>query len=722
MAAGSVAVTMAMAIPNTRISRTAAAIALLAAIVAAILPCAVLAAESQAVESTRDRVTLISDADRVSPGETFMVGLRLKLAPHWHTYWVNPGDAGSSPDITLTLPPGATTTGILWPGPDAITIGPARNFGYADEIVLPLKVQVPKTVKPGEHFPIRAEASWLVCEKVCIPEQGIFALDLPIAAGTTPASADIAAAFAIAEARMPAPLPWPARLTVEGTTLLLDVEGADTSPARLKSAFFFPASWGVLVHAAPQRLSVGDGRLTLALEIGPTFDRNAPIAGVLALTDANNKTRWFALSATVAPASGAENAVLPQTPAAEPVGWQTLLFAFLGGLLLNLMPCVFPVLAMKATAVARLSGGERRQVRLSGLAYSLGVLVAFLTLAAILLALRAGGSSLGWGFQFQSPLFVVVLCWLILAIGLNLSGVYEIGTSLTGAGQTLASRPGHAGSFFTGLLAVVVATPCTAPFMGAALGAALTASPMVCLALFATLGLGLAAPFALISLFPGLAGVLPRPGVWMLRLRQALAFPMYATAAWLVWVLTQQVGDVGVMIALSGGLLVALAAWTCGIAQAATGRPWLARGGAIVALMALAALLPQLHGLPAPDSTAASAESEAFTNARLATLRRDGKPVFVNMTAAWCITCLVNDRTALSTAAVRKAMRAGGVAYLKGDWTNGNPEITSFLKSFVRDGVPFNVFYPAGGGNPVVLPSVLTEGTVLTVLRQTAAR
>jgi thiol:disulfide interchange protein DsbD len=374
---------------------------------------------------------------------------------------------------------------------------------------------------------------------------------------------------------------------------------------------------------------------------------------------------------------------------------------------------------MKATAIAKLSGGALREVRLASAFYTLGVLVAFMVLAGGLLGVRAGGAAAGWGFQFQSPLFVAGMSWLLLAIGLNLSGVFEIGLGVTGTGQELAHKSGHAGSFFTGLLAVVVATPCTAPFMGAAIGTALTAPIYICLLIFLAMGLGLAAPYALLGIFPSLARALPRPGPWMVRLRQAMAFPMYASAAWLVWVLAQQAGDFGVLIALSGALLVALAAWVYGIAQHGTGRGLVPRGLAVAAVIATFGLLLQLDGARTPgvaartQATAASADYEPFTSARLAALRKEGKPVFVNMTAAWCITCLVNERMTLSTERVQQAFRAAGITYLKGDWTNRDAEIGAYLRSFNRDGLPFYAFYPAGGRDPVVLPPVLTE-TIVT--------
>ena len=658
---------------------------------------AAVALESAAQQSPRAAVTLISEAAAVAPGQSFRIGLRQKLAPHWHTYWKNPGDAGAPPEIKLALPDGASAGEIAWPGPDRIAVGPLVNFGYENEIVFPITVQVPANAQPGQTFPIQAQANWLVCERECIPEEGTFRLDIPIAATSTPAGGEIATAFARADARQTIPAPWAAKLSAEGQTLNLSVEGEGLSAANVQKAFFFPAEWGAVEHAAPQKLSIKDGRLSLAIARGQALMTSAPVSGLLAVTDSTGQTRWLAIAPTMDAPAGATAA---PTPAFALPFWQAALFAFLGGVLLNLMPCVFPVLAIKATSVASLSGGALREVRLSSLFYTLGVLAAFVALAGLLMAVRASGAAVGWGFQFQSPVFVTAMAWLMLAIGLNLSGVYEVGMFMAGTGQHLARKEGHAGSFFTGLLAVVVATPCTAPFMGAAIGTALAAPAFVALTLFLAMGIGLALPYALLGIFPRLAGLLPRPGVWTLRLRQAMAFPMYASAAWLLWVLVQQAGDFGLMVALAGALMIAVAAWLYGIAQHSGGRALMVRSAAALAVLGTMALLPQVRTAAAPvTQVTAGAAFEPFSASRLATLRAEGKPVFVNMTAAWCITCLVNERTALATDQVRGAMREQGIVYLKGDWTNQDPEITAFLRTFGRDGFLSTFSIPRGGMN-----------------------
>jgi thiol:disulfide interchange protein DsbD len=388
------------------------------------------------------------------------------------------------------------------------------------------------------------------------------------------------------------------------------------------------------------------------------------------------------------------------------------------------MPCVFPVLSIKVLSLVKHSGYSPALVRLNGLAYTAGVVGSFVALAGILLAIRAGGAEVGWGFQLQSPAVVTALAFLLFAMGLSLSGALELGTSLAGFGQRLDTRTGLPGSFLTGVLATIVATPCTAPFMGTAIGFAMAAPAAVALAIFAALGLGLALPFLLLTFWPGLARHLPRPGRWMETLKQFLAFPIYATVAWLLFVLSQEVGPTGLFAALIGLVAVGFAAWALRLGSLSGGwsrRAW--QGGALAALLVLIGLGVAIdrdrvgEGAVAATATAPAAGEawQPFTQAKLDGLRAEGRPVFVNMTAAWCITCLVNERTALGSEAVQEAFRSRQVAYLKGDWTNRNPEITRLLEAHGRSGVPLYVFYPPGG-DPVVLPQILTQATVIESL------
>ncbi|WP_240476578.1 protein-disulfide reductase DsbD family protein [Geminicoccus roseus] len=690
-------------------------VALAAAVVGLLGAGPAAAVESAAVSSPQTTVSLISEAAAIAPGEPFRLGLRQVIAPGWHTYWSNPGDAGAPPELAFDLPKNASASDLSFPAPERIPYGPLVNFGYEGEVVLPLTVTPPADLQPGQRFEIRADGYWLVCADICIPEEDSFHLDLPVEAAARPAP-DTAALFTAAEAALPRSSPWQATAGFEGDAGVLQLSGEMLTPGSVTEAFFFPAASGVLDHAAPQELHLAPGTLSLSLtrakgELPPRLD------GVIAVTDAAGSRSSYVVSSELGAVP-----VVASTPAL-PL-WQAAAFAVLGGLLLNLMPCVFPILAMKAVGIAALSGARNGVVRGHAASYTAGVLVSFLALGGLLLLLKAAGAVAGWGFQFTSPVFVAAMAWLMLAVGLNLSGVYAMGRPVT-AGGKLADRSGHLGSFATGALAVLVATPCTAPFMAAAIGAAFAMPPAATLAVFAAMGLGMAAPYALLAFAPGLARLLPRPGLWMERLKQVLAFPMYGAAIWLAWVLTVQAGADGVLLVLAGALLIAFAAWALGVAQGAAPRGRIVgQCTAGVATAIALALLPQLGSSavgPALAETGAPG-TERWSEARVAALQAEGRPVFVNFTAAWCITCKVNEGVALETAATRAAFEAAGVVTLEGDWTSGDPVISAFLERHGREGVPLYLLYPAGGGAPTVLPQILTQSIVLQALEPAAAR
>ena len=655
------------------------------------------AAESAAVTSPRATATLISDTDRIAAGTPFRVGLRLRMTPGWHTYWKNPGDAGVAPELQFTLPAGASAGPVAWPAPERQPEAPLMTYGYSGDLLLAVTVNGP----PGA---VRLHATWLVCKEICVPEEGDFRLDLP--AGT-PAPSRQAPLFAAAEAAVPRPSPWSAQVSPGG---VLTVKGSDITRSAVHGAWFIPSAAGTVDGPAPQPLSVHDGVMTLELTPGEAFKPDAPLAGVLMLRDAGGQHTAF----TVAAEPGGPPAE-PDLPLLRVIG-----FAMLGGLILNLMPCVFPVLAVKAVALAGLPRGSRGPALAHALSYTAGVTLTFLAVGGLMLALRAAGDAAGWGFQFQSPAFVAGITWVLFVVGLNFSGVFEVQTAASGAGQLLAEREGHTGSFFTGLLAVLVATPCTAPFMGVAIGTALAAgSTVLALAVFVAMGLGLAAPYIVLAAVPAFSRLLPRPGRWMTIVRQLLAFPMYGACAWLLWVVSQEAGSIGVVGTAAGIVLVAFVCWTIGLAQrglSAQGQR-IARSAAMAAALAALAVLSGIAAAPpVADGVATEAGVERFTPARLEALRAEGRPVFVNMTAAWCVTCLVNERVALAQPAVRQQFAARGVVYLKGDWTMQDAGITAFLRSHGRDGVPLYVIYPPGHGIPVLLPQILTETTVLKAL------
>jgi thiol:disulfide interchange protein/DsbC/DsbD-like thiol-disulfide interchange protein len=644
------------------------------------------ALESVPVSSKRAVATLVTETDAVQPGKPFRAGLRLRMADGWHTYWKNPGDAGVPPELTIE---DASQSSIDWPTPRRVAEGPVMTYAYTGEVLLPVTVTAATGV-------IKAHATWLVCKDICVPEEGDFSLALAVGTPLPSAQADL---FATHDRMVPRTSPWTARISPDG---ILFVQGPELTTATVTDAWFIPDQAGRIQDDAAQPLSVRVGGFTLALKPAKGFDAASDLSGVLSVRDRVGLQTDVVVNAVPGPTP---------SPAVPPLA-QILVFAFLGGLILNLMPCVFPILAMKAVALAAHAGRGQGHAA----SYTAGVLVTFVTLAVALLVARAAGTAAGWGFQFASPVFVAAMTWLLFAVGLNLSGVFEIGPGLTGTGSSLADRHGVAGSFFTGLLAVLVATPCTAPFMGVAIAAGLAAPPAVTVLVFAVMGLGLAAPYVALASMPGLVRIMPRPGRWMEVLKQALAFPMYGAAAWLVWVISQEAGPSGVLGTAAGLVLVGFAGWVFGVTQASPMHP--RRFGQVAAIMAVLAALAVLSGITAvPVGAATESSAEAYTPDRLASLRAAGKPVFVNMTAAWCITCLVNERVAIRSDAVKRAFAANNITYLKGDWTRQDPVITAFLRQNGRDGVPLYVFYPAAGGEPTVLPQILTEGEVLRVLR-----
>ncbi|MFN4087722.1 MAG: protein-disulfide reductase DsbD family protein [Alphaproteobacteria bacterium] len=690
------------------------------------------AAESAAVKTDLTEAQLVAERDAV-PGETLRLGLRLRHEPKWHSYWSNPGDSGLPTEIDWSLPEGWRAGEIEWPAPHRLPSGPFVNYGFKGEFVLPVAVTVPADAQPGSSVRIEAHASWLACADICIPEEAALAIDLPVAGAAPAADPRWQDLFERARREAPQPAPWDAAVDGDAETLLLRVDAAGLRRDRLSDVYFYAFDPEAVEHAGAQRLAVDADGLTLAIPRGIAKGRPVgPIEGVLVLEktlDGGTARQAFTLAAAVGsvamPTFAAAGAVPGGGSATGSVGLlQAVILALGGGLLLNLMPCVFPVLFIKALGIARLGAGERREVRLHGLVYTAGVLATFGLLAGGLIALQASGAVVGWGFQLQQPVVILLLAYLMTLIGLNLAGLFDI-TGGANLGAGLAARPGHRGAFFTGALAVIVATPCTAPFMGVALGFAVTQPPTIALAVFLALGLGMALPFLALSLFPALAGLLPKPGPWMEGFKQFLAFPMFATAAWLVWVLAQQAGPTGVIVALGGMLLLAFGAWAWSLAPAGTAR--LAGRAVGVAAFAGALLLARFPmQRPAQAGVVVAGDGavawERFDPERIAGLRADGSAVLVNLTAAWCITCQVNERVALSSDKIGAALRSAGVVALKGDWTNGDPVITRYLSEFGRTGVPLYVLYPAdASGTPTVLPQLLTEAIVLDALAALSA-
>ena len=667
-------------------------------------------ADTGSVVTPHVRASLVSEQRSIEAGQAFLVALHFDIIDGWHTYWKNPGDSGSPPQLQWALPPGFTAGAIQWPYPERLPVGPLMNYGYSHEAWMLVRINAPDVIESGQ-ITLSASAEWLVCQETCIPEKGRLSLSLTVAAQGESQPSTSHARFQAVQQRVPQPAPWPSHIRVRKNEIDLRLRIGRADSARLRDVYFFPADYGIVEHAAQQILTISEQDVSLQMRRGDLKARPLnKLRGVLVLTErsADGKiTRAFEIDSARA------------TGQASQPAWLILSFALLGGLLLNIMPCVFPILSLKALSIVQTAAQAPAMVRRNGYVFTLGVLISFACIAGALLVLRAGGEAIGWGFQLQSPAFVLTLTWLIFAMGLLFSGLWSFGESWMGIGQNLTAQRSYLGAFFTGVLAVIVATPCTAPFMGTALGYAVTQPAWIGMSIFLCLGLGMALPWLLISLWPGLSRQLPKPGAWMERVRQALAFPLYATVAWLIWVLAQQVDRPGLLSALLSLVLIALGLWFWQSTRGA-GRAW--RITAVITLLLVAFFMGGLLWKLEPASAVPAAgqqTSERYDADTLARYRAEGRPVLVNFTAAWCITCLVNEKVVLGTAEIQAELRDKSVVYIKADWTSRDPAITAVLEHYGRSGVPLYLFFPPGPQREaIVLPNILTRAIVRQALNQ----
>ena len=670
-------------------------------------------ADTQSTENVT--ATLAADVNAIAPGDDFNLVLEMKIRKNWHTYWINPGDAGEPTRIAWDLPQGISVDQMVWPVPHTIALGPLVNYGYKDTATYIIPAHADKALQIGEILPIKADAMWLVCEDICIPEQASFTLTIQTAAQTlvNPKWAGRVNMALNATAK-----PDPsirAAVTLANGVLKYSFAGPGLDGAQ--NPYFFPIDTGAVKHAEPQKISRGTDGFTLWTLPGFRAKDGLTTAheGILVFegkADGKTTRRAVALAAQPNLALDGTGADTPpgQEQGKQPRGMggflQAIVFAFIGGVILNLMPCVFPVLSMKAMGFVIRAHDEAAQIRRHGLLFLVGVLVSFLALAGVLIALKASGQQIGWGFQLQYPPFVAVLALLFFILGLVLLGFLHFGGGFMGLGDKLTRSGGNSGAFFTGVLAVVVASPCTAPAMGWALGFTLTQGPLVTLMVFGALGLGFAAPFTALSFFPALLRLLPKPGDWMVRFGQLMAFPMFAAAVWLVWVLDGQAGAIGVAAVLAAMVLLTFIIW------AAKGQ----RAGKISAAIAFIAMLFILwSGLNGKDASAL--EPQIWSPGKVVELQAQGHVVFVDFTADWCVTCQVNERVALSSKKVREAFHQADTVYLVADWTNRNDDIARTLAEHDRAGVPLYLVYGPKNAKPVVLPQILTPSIVINAVR-----
>jgi thiol:disulfide interchange protein DsbD len=661
---------------------------------------------------------LTSLAPQIAAGGSLQAGLVLTIEEHWHVYWVNAGDSGEPPKITWTLPPGITAGAMQFPAPQRLPLGPLMDFGYEDQVAFPVLLTAAPGMKPGKVH-LDAHITWLVCASQCLPGKAHLGIDVDVVPGPLPAPPMVGA---LGEAVTGLPKPLPSGMTVSAIGDAKQIQVTLKTGGKEEDAEFYPFDQDQIANAADQQIeSLPDGiKIWLKRASDPSGPLDGPPSAALPKTLHGlielSSTESYDVTATVTPGVVPEP-TLAAKRAANPSdnkdlsAFSAIGLAFLGGLLLNLMPCVFPVLFLKGLALVNSSGEEKSRQRAHGLVYTAGIVVSFWVIVGALLILRAGGRELGWGFQLQSPGFVAVLASLVFFLGLSLAGQFELGLSLTSAGGDLAHKPGLTGSFFTGVLATVVATPCMGPLMGAAVGFALAQPTWLTFIVFTALALGLALPYLALTMQPQWTRFLPKPGAWMEVLKQATAVPLFGTAIWLTWVYGQLYARDGInrmVPLLVCYLILAIAGWALG--------KWPARwGSAIAAILLIAFAL----ALPLRKITVETLTWQPYTQANFDAARASGHPVFIDFTAAWCLSCQVNEKAVLQSAEVESTLITNQVVLLKADWTQYDPTITRELAAVGRSGVPTYVMYPPGKlSNADVLPEFLTKDVVLTAIKR----
>lgn len=665
------------------------------------------------------KIRLLPEKATVTGGETLWIATEQSITEHWHTYWKNPGDSGTAPAIHWTLPTGFEISDIHWPTPHKLPYGPLLNYGYEDQVVLLQQLQIPEQIPTGP-ITLTADVELLVCKEECIPEYAN--LDL-ILNGENASLEDNSAYIDAALKTLPTASDWPAMYNEDNGDFILKLTPTQDilNTINLASIELFPTDWGLVHNPAKAESFIQDGTLIIKQPRGDRALKDLKAtSGVLAFETNDGQPQAQAFSAEFGPLKTAQTKTAPQQTDGLNV-FSAIIFALLGGLILNLMPCVFPVLSIKALSLVKISEKHPKLARMHGISYTAGVIISFLAIAVTLIMLQAGGAQIGWGFQLQNPWIVGLLGYLLFIIGLNLIGFFEFSSRFANIGSQFTQNQGLSGSFFTGVLATLVATPCTAPFMAGAIGYAFLQPPIISLIIFTALGFGLALPYLTLSFIPALQKIMPKPGAWMEVFKQALAFPMFIAALWLLWVLAQQTDAHGITAALLGAIAIALGLWL--LRQNPKTKTWqiTARALAVISFITALALLPVCArpcAQPMGTELSHSFVSLPYSEEGLQTALDGDAPVFTEMTAAWCITCKVNHAIALNIDSTKQLMAKHNVQYFVGDWTNEDPEITKYLQKYGRNGVPLYVYY--GPRDPVtkqragakILPQVLTPAIV----------
>lgn len=679
---------------------------------------------SNPVRTGHAEAQLISEVSVIKAGEPFTVGLYLKLDPHWHVYWINPGDAGLPTEIDWQLPDGFSADSLQFPYPEKVWLADLANFGYEGEVMFPVVITPPTDLQPDQDITLSASASWLICKEECLPENADLELTLPVAAASQP---DPRWSSLFSDTRFRLPLTevgWTFEAAIRDTSLIIVAQPPEWFDGQFESLEFFAYPEGDYLHNAGEQILTRQGDL-YQLQVPMSGYRDADPSQIEGILVADNG--WRGEGSERAVEIGTDVGVMSKAVnLSDEVGsvGLALLFAFMGGMILNLMPCVLPILSIKILGFVEQAGQKKSKGLRHGAVFTLGVLVSFWVLAGLLLALRAGGEQLGWGFQLQSPAFVIVISTFLFLFGLSLFGVFEIGTSLMGVGQQHQGS-GDFGAFMGGVTATIVTTPCTAPFMGSALGYTLSQPAMISMLVFTALGLGMAFPYMVLAASPGLLKFVPRPGAWMETLKQSMGFLLMATVIWLAWVLGIQTGADGIVLLLVTLLAAGMAAWMLG-KWGHLGKSAGVRRTAITAALLIIAggVFVSLSGVSSTGATSNAALEkhqgsitwEPYSPQLISDLRAAGKPVFIDFTAAWCLSCQANKKIAFGNAEVQAAFQDKGITTVMADWTSRDATITKALAEFGRNSVPLYVLYDRGADQPVVLPEILTPGIVLEAL------
>ncbi len=676
-------------------------------------------AQSEEVRDQHVVAQLVSDQSTIAPGEPFTLGLKFVIDPTWHTYWINPGETGKITELNLSMPEGFSAGPLQFPVPKRFVTDFGFNiveagFGYEGTVIHPITVTPPADLRVGDEITITAEADWLMCDPAtCVPGSASFSITLPVA--SAPEKSTEAMALQFHRKKVPQNVEWATDLALADGKVTVTVaipEGSLPANAKLH---LHPYQNFIFDQLSEPEISQENGKTTFVFNADETLTEAPESFAALLVAETNTTKTGYRVSMgdAAVPGTVTENPSTPNQPVAEaealPFGGGLLgiLFAaFLGGIILNVMPCVFPVISLKVMSFVGQAGEDRKKVLAHSLTFALGILVFFWILTTAMLVIRSvSGSDVGWGVQLQQPGFVVGLIFVMVVVAMSLFGVFELGASMTSVGGDLANKSGYAGSFWSGALAVLLATPCTAPLMAPAIGFALSQSAPIMFLVFTTLGLGLAAPYFVFAIFPKLLDVIPPPGAWMETFKQFMGFPMLAVAVWLIGVLSKQLNVEGLQWSLAAVLFLAIAGWIlgrfCGFDRSNSAR----MKGRVAAILFFALSI----GV-AWNATGSRAEaSETDIREVIASNQKKGTPIFVDFTAEWCVTCKVNERTTIKTEAVQQLFKDNGIEFVIADWTNQDERITEVLKTFGRAGVPFYVLYP---GDPNAAPITLGDGLI----------